>query len=682
MPRRKANATESQQLAIPDSPVLQKLMLEFCEQLISCNIRPIHQWVTDEIVLPPPGPREHQRYSFEFQPVHELILREIDSGKWSEIFLVGPSQSGKTLCCFCIPVLYFTCELSEPIIVGIPDQAMADDKFKVDLLPPLESSPNLSTFIPDSGPGSRGGKVKDIFTLSSGVRIRIMSKGGNDQRRAGYTSRVVIVTEAAGWSEAAEGSKEANPLAQLQARQESFPTDERLLIVEGTVQESTNLPWSARHDSTCTQIVSECPHCGEFVSPEREHLVGWREAKSSGEAYQLAHWQCPACDEAISDDQRREMVAEAVLLHAGQFIDDTGNVAGEAIDTQRLWLRYSAWHNLFAETGALAVKEWRLAQIDADSPEYQDALKALLQFTWASPYEAVLALETEPLTISDVAAHQGAIDYPRGIVPPDTTHLVFGADLGMRVGWYVVAAGTAQRLIHIVDYSPFEINGSEEEMFAAFFESLKGLHDQMNKGYSLNGGGVMVPRFGIVDSSWMQEEAITAMHRIAGRKRHAYLLPVFGRGTGQYGQMKVYQAPVKIGGGVIEIGNKWHMKLNKKRRSFDIFADVDFWKQKAQQAYKLPRAARGSISLFAGPDAVHKTFRRHMVNESINIVVEQNKGAKKKYLRSGDQHYLDALVYALVGLDRAGFRTYEIPEEELRGRTGRRSRADLMPHSV
>lgn len=252
----------------------------------------------------------------------------------------------------------------------------------------------------------------------------------------------------------------------------------------------------------------------------------------------------------------------------------------------------------------------------------------------------------------------------------------------MRVGWYVVAAGTAQRLIHIVDYSPFEINGSEEEMFAAFFESLKSLHDQMNKGYSLSGGGVMVPRFGIVDSSWMQEESITAMHRIAGRKRHAYLLPVFGRGTGQYGQMKVYQSPVKIGGGVIEIGNKWHMKLNKKRRSFDIFADVDFWKQKAQQAYKLPRGARGSISLFAGPDAVHKTFRRHMVNESINIVVEQNKGAKKKYLRSGDQHYLDALVYALVGLDRAGFRTYEIPEDEARGRVGRRSRPSRIAHSL
>lgn len=173
----------------------------------------------------------------------------------------------------------------------------------------------------------------------------------------------------------------------------------------------------------------------------------------------------------------------------------------------------------------------------------------------------------------------------------------------------------------------------------------------------------------------MQDEVIRAMRnatmqRVCGRKRDDYFLPILGRGSGQIWQPKTYESPAKIGSGVIEIGNKWHMRLNKRRRSFDIFADVDFWKMKAQAAFKLPRGARGSISLFSAPDATHKTFRRHMVNESINVVVEPEKGAKKKYLRTGDNRYLDCLVYGLVALDRAGFRTYLIPQEEIDQRIG------------
>ena len=118
---------------------------EFSLCMQSARSRPLRsmlQWAQDEIVIPN-GPHEGDSFRISTQPVMRLLLQEIDSKRWNEIYTAGPSQSGKTLVCFCIPIAYHLAEIGEDLVAGVPDMRMADDKWKEDLLPVFQASPTL-----------------------------------------------------------------------------------------------------------------------------------------------------------------------------------------------------------------------------------------------------------------------------------------------------------------------------------------------------------------------------------------------------------------------------------------------------------------------------------------------------------------------------------------------------------
>ena len=97
-------------------------------------MRPIRQFAEDEIVLPS-GPFAGSRFRVHRQPYTGLWFDEIDSGRWSRFVATGPTQSGKTIACFVIPMLYHLFEYGETVICGLPDMDMASDKWREDLLP-------------------------------------------------------------------------------------------------------------------------------------------------------------------------------------------------------------------------------------------------------------------------------------------------------------------------------------------------------------------------------------------------------------------------------------------------------------------------------------------------------------------------------------------------------------------
>ena len=105
----------------------------------------------------------------------------------------GPTQSGKTLACFVIPLLYHLFEIRETVICGLPDIDMAMDKWSVDILPVIEQS-QYRELLPTKGSGSRGGRVESI-PFRNGATLKFMSGGGGDKSRAGFTSRVMVITE-------------------------------------------------------------------------------------------------------------------------------------------------------------------------------------------------------------------------------------------------------------------------------------------------------------------------------------------------------------------------------------------------------------------------------------------------------------------------------------------------------
>lgn len=632
----------------------------FVAELTRClqraRMRPVRKmaaWLESELIVPD-GPHESELFSWQVQPITRLLIDEIDSGRWTEIFVAGPSQSGKTLIGFCTPCLYHTLELGETYVLGIPDMRMANNKWQMDLLPVIRANRRLEQLLPTSGPGSQGGIVRDTITFLNGGVIKFMSAGGSDQQRAGFTSRIVGITEAARFSRVSETSKEADPLRQLRARQASYDEPDRLLYVEGTVTVEEDLPWSAKAESSESKIVSQCPHCGEWIAPERENLVGWQECENAFDAGLKAVWACSECGEAIIDTERREAVANSKLLHKGQSINKRGEISGELPPTNRLWFRYSGWHNLFVSTSTLAKEEWRASQIDSESIEYENALKELSQFKWCVPYRS-RNVESQPLEGKDVLRKKSKL-LPKGVLPPETVQLALGVDAGKYNLHYVLLAGLSDGRLHVPDYGIVEVPSAFLDWEEAIKTALYELFDLAEAGWLVRStGAILSPGQTWIDTGYEPDGIFKAILARYGRtNRKSKVLPILGRGSGQMERM--YLAPAKRGNGIFEIGHHWHIAKEKRFRSVRVFTDSDHWKDRVQDSFKLEDGKPGSITIYAAPDREHDRFKKHITNEHRKVEFVPGRGEVVKFDRKGQNHWGDALSYARAALDRLGWK--------------------------
>jgi hypothetical protein len=259
---------------------LQNDLRWFLRQSLPPRLRTMRQFAEDEVVVPD-GPFAGRRFSCKRQPFMALWFAEVDSGRWSRCVATGPTQSGKTLACFVIPLLYHLFEIGETVICGIPDMDMAADKWREVILPVIERS-RYRRLLPRLGRGSRGGRIEAI-QFRNGVTLKFMSGGGGDKSRAGFTSKVVVITETDGLDRAGKGSRESDKIKQLEARTRAYGNRKRIYL-ECTVSTEQGRTWQEYQSGTKSRILLPCPHCHAWVTPEREHLSGWQSAANQSEA--------------------------------------------------------------------------------------------------------------------------------------------------------------------------------------------------------------------------------------------------------------------------------------------------------------------------------------------------------------------------------------------------------------
>lgn len=639
-----------------DLPSLNADLAEMLRGAKSHAIRSYQRFAADEIRLPPGGKYPGEKLRMERQPVQRLLLQEMDRRHWLEIIVAAPSQSAKTFIAFDVPIAYHAAELREDVVVGVPDGDMVNDKWKKEIEPVFRASPTLRRLLPTTGSGSKGGRVRDSIQLTNGSWLRFMTVGGSDQSKAGFTARVVIATEAAAYSEGTETSMEAAPLEQMEARQSSWDWEERFKIVEGTVTLKDCLPWSLREASSKSRIVSPCPWCGEYISPERDDLCGWEEAENAIEAAEKARFYCPECGEAISDEDRRVSVSKCVILHGDQRIDRRGRIHGDLPQSRRLWFRWSGWHNLFSSTGSLAVDEWHAAQHERSSPAWENAEKKQCQFRWAVPYEPAMldAIEVDPKEIVKRRADQ----LPRGILPDDTTHLAMGVDLGGKLGHWAIVAGRKNGTMHLPMYGTFTVHGNERKMKTseAIKIAMEKFHrDVFSVPLAVDGGGVWPIQMMLVDAGWQTEAVFQIWAKLTDRARLAGWIPVFGRGSA-FMEKQRYTAPMKKSKHAVEIGDHWHVGRNLTHRGWHVLSDSDYWKTIVHESLALKPGDPGSMTLYAGSDTEHRKLAQHISNEVKKQERDPKRGVIEVWERKGDQHWLDALHYGFVGLQRLGWR--------------------------
>lgn len=619
----------------------------------SRRLRTMREFAEAEIVIPD-GEYKGRKFRIERQPFAGPLFDAIDSQQWYEAFISGPSQSGKTLMAFVLPAAYHLAELGETYIVGVPDMRMANNKWKVDIEPVFRASPFLERLLPRSGPGSRGGAVEDSVTLNNGAVLKFMTAGGDDAAKAGFTSRCVGVTEAARFSKVGETSVEADPLRQLQARQRSFDRSRRRLYVEGTVTNEEELPLTARPQSTRSRLMVPCPHCATWIAPGREDLHGWQDTKSEIEAADKASFFCPECGEAITDEERDACNREVKLVHHGQTIDKQGRITGDLPQTTRLWFQWHAFHNLFVRTGDFGAEEWRAAQLDEESSERQNAEKMLCQFVHSLPYKPP-ALEDVVLSAS--AVRERTTEFPRGLVPPDTTHLAMGVDVGKWTAWWFLLACRQCQELHVVDYGALDVvtHDDRQDVKVALLNALRGLRDTIEVGWTMPGSSTpRVPDAVGIDSGYLPKVVFTFVREA----KHERYLPVLGRGTSQLEKYK-YVHPKKLTNEVRKIGDQWHVRRNQAERCYQLTFNADYWKLDIQERASTPVGQAGALSLFHAPAKEHTKLAKHFANEQLKREFVPGKGMKEYWHKTGANHLLDCGAIASAMANYAGFRLAE-----------------------
>lgn len=626
------------------------------------KIRSRREFAEQELIIPE-GPFKDRRFKVARQPYTGLWLDACDTNlryqnqarPFGRIITTGPSQSGKSFLGTVTPVLYHLFEIGETVGFALPDMDMANDKWQRDILPALDKT-RYRDLLPDRGEGSQGGKVNNMVQFKNGAALKFFSAGGGDKSRAGFTCRVLIITEANAFGGSSEASNESTKLEQILARTLSFGSS-ALIYMECTVEVESDVIWSHYQAGTASRIVCRCPYCDAYVTPEREDLVGWQECTSSTEAEEKTHFRCPACEHELDDANRRTMNEQAILLHRGQSIDATPasgrrkpaeikplKITGDAPRTDMLGFRWNAFNNLFLSPGMLGQMEWEgRQQTDEDAHE-----RKMHQFIWCLPYTAA---GDEQVNLNANALMGRIAPYTRGIVPDWAFALTVGCDLGKRFGHYVVIAWSEDGRAHVVDYARFDILGDELGPAVAILAALRKWRDEeIMLGYVVEGEKTRwIPDQVFVDARYQGEKkGDTAVYQFILESERDRFRPTFGHGTGINGA-EHYREPKSTTKTITAVGDGYHFELDRVTGLTKVHVDADHWKGFTHDQLGRPLKNKddqwlpGGLTLYSTPDRKqHAVIAKHWSAEARHTEYIPGKGLVTTFKRlRRTNHFLD-----------------------------------------
>jgi phage terminase large subunit GpA-like protein len=608
-------------------------------------LRTMRHFAEQEIIIPD-GPFAGRHFRCARQPYTGLWFNAVDSGLWSRCVATGPTQSGKTLSCFIIPLLYHLFEIGETVICGLPDMDMAADKWREDILPAIEQS-RYRDLLPRRGGGSRGGRVESL-QMANGATLKFMSGGGSDKSRAGFTSRVVVITETDGMDQPGSTSRESDKITQLEARTRAYGSRKRIYM-ECTVSTEGGRTWQEYQQGTRSHIALPCPHCHAWVVPEREHLVGWQGAESQPEARATGMFSCPNCGECWTVDERTEANRRGVLVHEGQTVDAEGQAQGTAKATDTLGFRWSAVNNLFLTPGEVAADEWRASH----ATDEENAEREMRQFVWCLPV-APSKWEETALEAHELSARMSNLS--RGIVPESAKWLTAAVDLGKYLAHWIVVAWSDHATGHIVDYGRLEVASEDLGVERAILATLRELKDLALGGWPVGtaNGSSMIPHAVWIDAGYMTP-VVYSFCREAGER----FRPAVGRGAAQQ-HRQWYNRPTHTGSIVKHIGEGYHLNKLQTERLLLAEVDADHWKSWVHQRLSTPLDEHGAMTLFQVNAAEHLALAKHLTAERKTEEFVAGKGVVVKWERLRRQnHWLDALYNASAAGHYCGARLVE-----------------------
>ena len=600
-------------------------------------VRTMRQFAEDEIIVPS-GIHAGRHFSTDYQPCSRLWLDEIDSGFFRRFAATGPTQSGKTLTCFIIPILYHLFEVGERVVVGIPDLDMMKDKWELEIKPVIESG-QYARYLPTSGAGSKGG-MGTLLKFKNGSALRFMTGGAGDKGRSAFTAKIVVVTEANAFGVSSETSEEADQIKQLEARTRHFGSDARIYM-ECTQTTKEGKIYREIHAGTRSRIVLLCPHCKSAVSPEREHLKGWEKATTIREARAFAEFCCPECGAAWTERQRVSANMKARLVHDNPL----------AMDGNTLGFRWSAVNNLFLTAADLGEDEFD-ARMEDDE---ENAEKELCQFVWAIPYRPP-EMDVTPLdarTMERRGDTGGAT--VKNEAPEWAEFITIGIDLGKRFGSYVVLAWKHDATSRMIDYGTFEVPGDSMDTAIATLAALRDFRDRVAMGWN-KGSRKITPACVLIDCNY--SDSRQAVYRFCQEQaEHEWIFhPALG--VGSWHNRRTYTPPAQQGRTKRGLSDHYH-KEHLHNRLWEIRMDSNHWKSFVHERIHTPPDAAGSMTFYYSPDKnEHSKLVKHLTAERAvqGVAPDGNPVVKWENKHKRQNHYFDCTYMASVAAHLVGVR--------------------------
>lgn len=621
-----------------------RVQRRFFRQASAPRLRPLWQFAEEEIVIPD-GPYKDLKFRCSTQPYSRLWFDAIDSGLWQRFAATGPSQTGKTLTCAVIPLMYHLFEFGETVIFGVPDMEMAYDKWQQDLEPAILAS-RYADQIPTKGRGSRGGSFASI-TFRNGATLKFMAGGGDDKNRAAFTSRILVVTEVDGFT-SSDLSVESDKIKQMEARTRAYGNRRRIYL-ECTVSTETGKIWQEYNAGTCSRIVLPCPHCGGWVSPEREHLLGWQDAPDELDAEERSQFFCPAegCGQAWSEPDRAEANRGAKLIHREQTIGDDGAFLGDPPKTRTLGFRWSAVNNLFTTAGQLGAEEWKSSrELDQDNAERERQ-----QFVWVIPHKSDIQ-DLAALSVDALMLRQGP--HCKGITPPDMQLITAAIDVGKYLLHFTAKAWSSLPLGFTLDYGVQEVHSRDLGEETAILTALRQLREKLLAGWA-HGGKQKPPTVILVDSgNWYD----TVCNFVLESGRPFFASKGFGTTTYSKG---AYSRPAGLGKKIKFIGDDFHVALQDNGVAL-VEYDADAWKSKLHSRLECKPDEPGACLLFRTEDPrIHFSYAKHMTAEKRVEEWQAGKGLTTRWEKiRKENHWLDTESMANLAGACAGVQVVRI----------------------
>ena len=561
-----------------------------------------------ELVVPE-GKTKNARFRVDTQPWTRLLLTEMDNPQWRTFAICGCVQSGKSYMGFVFPILKHICENGESVIVGVPTvDEVGRDKWNNEILPVFVAS-GFAGLLPNSGLGSKGGFPKEVH-LRNGARLKIMGGTGGDEKRSSYTARVVVCTEVDKMDKASEGSREADPITQMAARSMRWDIKDRRLYMECTVSYTTGRIWQEYTSGTESRIACPCPHCREYVTPERESLHGWQEAIDVMQAEEESHFQCPVCHTELSDDERREMNLKAVLVHKGQTINADGKIAGKIPRTHTLGFRWNAFNNMFWSPGAIGVAEWKARR----ARDKESADKELSQFYWSTPWDPP-DVSLSPLDADELSKRMDGLK--KGMVPAKCVGISVGVDTGKRQLDWTAIAWVDDEHGYIIDYGEQKVEADRLGLVVGFEQAFNSLYTYFESGWHSVDGKIMKPAQVWIDSGYHEHTVPVYSFCLTANKDCAPGQERYRPSKGGENQRQVqYSAPKKISKEIRYIGKEYHMSWVSRAQQSIVHINSNHWKSDLHTRLGMPTEEPGAIVLYEAADVfAHSAFVDELLAE-------------------------------------------------------------------